>query len=91
MPVYVVESYVPNTPAAVADSRARAELADEPGDGVRYVRTTFLPDDELVLHVFEADSGEAVERAAARVALPYERVTRAVEGGRPLQREEKRR
>lgn len=81
MPVFVVESYLPNAPAAVADARARAERAEEPGDGVRYVRTTFLPDDELVLHVFEAASDDAVRRAAARVALTYERISPAVEGG----------
>lgn len=81
MPVFVLESYVPNAPTAVADSRARAQRAGDPHDRVRYVRTTFLPDDELVLHVFEAASDDAVRRAAARVALTYERISPAVEGG----------
>jgi hypothetical protein len=83
VPVFVVESYVPNASTAVADSRARAQRAGTPDDDVRYVRTTFFPDDELVLHVFEAASDDALRRAAARVALTYERISPAVEDALP--------
>jgi len=31
---------------------------------IRYVRTTFLPGDETILHVFEAPSAEALSQAA---------------------------
>jgi hypothetical protein len=81
VPSYLVESYLADSPAAAADAEARARLAAELDDGVRYVRTTFLPADELVMHVFEAASADAVRCAAGRAGLPYERVVEAVEGG----------
>jgi hypothetical protein len=79
MPSYLVESYLTDSPAAVADARERAQLTAELGADVRYVRTTFLPGDETVLHVFEAASAEAVARAARLAALEYERIVAAVE------------
>lgn len=79
MPSYLVEAYLADSPAAFADVRARAHRAAE-RDGVRYVRTTFLPVDEVVLHLFEAPSEEVVRRAVGRVDLPYERIVEAVEG-----------
>ena len=50
------------------------------GTVVRYVRTTFLPGDETVLHLFEARSSDALRNAARNAALPYERIVEAVEG-----------
>jgi hypothetical protein len=43
------------------------------------VRTTFLPADEIALHVFEAPSAQAVERAAIRAGLRYDRMVDALE------------
>lgn len=79
MPSYLVEAYLADSPAALADMRARVHRAAE-WDRVRYVRTTFLPADEVVLHLFEAPSEEVVRRAVGRVDLPYERIVEAVEG-----------
>ena len=56
------------------------------GGGVRYVRTTFLPGDETVLHVFEAASAAAVARAARRAALEYERIVEAVDSAKEDER-----
>lgn len=83
MPNYLVESYLVDSPEAVADARGRAHLAAELDGGVRYVRTTFVPGDEVVLHLFEAPSDGAVRHAADRVALRYERIVEAVEGSLP--------
>jgi len=80
MPRYLVESYSAGSAAAVADAKERAGRAAELGSGVRYLRTTFLPGDETVLHLFEAPSAEALDDAAKRAALPYERIVEAVEG-----------
>ena len=80
MPSYLVESYLPATPTALADARERARRAAELGDGVRYLRTTFLPDDETILHLFEAPSASALDEAGRRAELPFERIVEAVEG-----------
>jgi len=75
---YVVESY--GAGSVVQDQRDRARLAAELGSGVRYVRTTFLPGDETLLHLFEATSPDALREAARDAALQYERIVEAVEG-----------
>jgi hypothetical protein len=61
------------------------------GTVVRYVRTTFLPGDETVLHLFEARSSDALRNAARNAALPYERIVEAVEDSAELQDQEERR
>jgi hypothetical protein len=80
VPRYLVESYTARTETAVAEARARARLAAELGIGVRYVRTTFLPGDETILHLFEAPSAAALGEAGRRAALPFERIVEAIEG-----------
>jgi hypothetical protein len=79
MPSYLVESYLADSPAAVEEARERARSLADDGAGVRYVRTTFLPGDETILHVFEAPSLAALQRAARRGALQCERIVEAVE------------
>jgi hypothetical protein len=79
MPSFLVESYVPG-PAGVDDARERARRTAELGDGIRHLRTTFLPDDETILHFFEAPSVEALDEAGKRAALQFERIVEAVEG-----------
>ena len=79
MPSYLVESYTPGS--AAADQRERAKRASELGTGVRYLRTTFLPADETVLHAFEAASPKALREAMLHAAaLTYDRIVEAVEG-----------
>jgi hypothetical protein len=80
MPSYVVESYSADSPAALDEARARAQLTAELGKGVRYVRTTFLPGDETLLHLFEAPSAEALGQAGELAELSYERIVEAIEG-----------
>ncbi len=84
MPSYLVEAYVPRSRAGdarAAARRARA-VADEltrEGTPVRYVRTTFLPDDETCFHLFEAVSADAVEEVSRRAKLGRARVVPALE------------
>jgi hypothetical protein len=78
MPNYLVEAYASGN--AVGYQHERARLVAELGTDIRYIRTTFLPGDETVLHVFEATSPEALIEAARVAALPYERIVEAVEG-----------
>ena len=73
-----MESYA--AVSAVDAQRERARLAAELGTDVRHLRTTFLPGDETILHVFEAESPEALREAARAAELPYDRIVEAVEG-----------
>ena len=63
--------------AAVRARAAAQELTSE-GTPVRYVRSLFVPDDELCLWLYEATSAEAVGEATRRAAIEVERVVAAV-------------
>jgi Protein of unknown function (DUF4242) len=79
MPSYFVESYLPAQPRRLAEARARARRVAELGDGVRYVRTTFLPEEETCFHLFEAPSSAALGEAARRAQLGHTRIVEALE------------
>jgi hypothetical protein len=89
MPTYLVETYIPRSQtqeARDAGRRARAAAQELSYEGVpiRYIRTTFLPDDETCFHLFEAT--EVVEEAGKRAALGRARVVPAIEISRPARR-----
>ena len=77
MATFIVESYGAN--GAFADQRRRAERAGALGAGVRYVRTTIVPGDQTLLHVFEAASQDALGEAVAAAALDCDRIVEVVE------------
>lgn len=79
MPRYVLESYGAGHEDSLADGRARATRAAVLGLEVRYLRTTFLPEEQTLLHVFDAASPDLLEQAARRAELSYERIVEAVE------------
>jgi hypothetical protein len=91
MPTYLLEAYMPRSQAQgarAAGRRARA-AADElsrQGVPIRYIRTTFLPDDETCFHLFEASSAEVVEQASRRAELGRARVVTAIETSQPARR-----
>jgi hypothetical protein len=80
MPTYLLETYGADGHDALADAREHALKAALLGTDVRYLRTTYLPADETLLHFFEATSHEALRDAARLAALAYERIVEAVEG-----------
>ena len=77
MPTYIVESYA--TDGAVADQRDRAARAAAAGSGITYIRTTIVPGDESVLHLFEAVSSDALREAVRVAALDCDRIVEVVE------------
>ena len=81
MPGYFLEAY--SADSGVSEARRRARRAADLGSGVRHLRTTFLPADETLFHVFEAPSAEALREAGRRAALHYERIVEAVEACDP--------
>ncbi len=91
MQSYLVEAYLPPFQADEARSagrraRAAAEELSREGRAVRYVRTTFLPDDEMCFHVFEAASADVVEEVSRRAALGHARIVPAIEASRARRR-----
>jgi hypothetical protein len=79
MPSYFVETYLPAQPRRLAEACARARRAAELGPGVRYLRTTFLPEEETCFHLFEAPSPAALGEAARLARLGHTRIVEAVE------------
>ena len=84
MASYVVETYVPRgngAELAATAERAReaALMLAAEGRRIRFLRSTFLPTDELCFLVFDADSLGVVGEATARAEIEFERIIEAVE------------
>lgn len=93
MPSYLIEVYLPRSrahEARAAGRRARlaAQELSREGVPIRFLRTTFLPDDETCFHLFEASTPGAVEEVSRRAALGRARIVRAIEASRPGRRRE---
>jgi len=79
LPSYLVEVFLPRSHADEARATARrartaAKALSSEGVPIRYVRTTFLPEDETCFHLFEAVSADAVEEVSRRAELGRSRV-----------------
>jgi hypothetical protein len=92
MPSYCLELYVPRgsnarIEKAADDARRAAEALATDGVPIRYVRTTYLDEDETCFHLFEAESAQEVAAAAHWAGLAGGRITPAIEtGGRAHER-----
>jgi hypothetical protein len=80
---FAAEQYLPGTDAAVAErsasvARLVAEQLTLEGTAVEFVRSIFIPQDETCIHMYRANSIEAVEKVAAAAGLRFERVSEAV-------------
>lgn len=85
MKTYLVEAYLPRARAdelheAVARLEADARDAAESVAKARYVRSTFVPEDEICFHIFEAVSIDAVREAGERASLTFDRIVEAQDG-----------
>ena len=83
MPNYLIDAYLPRSRAGelselIARLRAAAQELTAEGTRVRYVRSSFLPADELFLHLIEAESAEAAGEASRRAGMAPERIVEAV-------------
>jgi hypothetical protein len=83
MPTYLIESYLPRSrsgelPAVVSRLRRVTETLMSEGTHVRHLRSTFLPTDELCLHLLEAESAATVGEASRRAAIEPARVVQAL-------------
>lgn len=83
MPSYLIESYLPRSrsgelAAVVERLRLATDSLTAEGVPVRHLRSTFIPGDELCLHLFEAESATTVGEASRRAAIEPARVVQAV-------------
>lgn len=83
MPTYLVEGYLPRSRAAeltesVARVRGAARALTAEGVPVCHVRSSFLPADELFLHLLEAPSAEAAGELTKRAGIAPDRIVEAV-------------
>jgi hypothetical protein len=82
---FLVESYLPVAGAegqaeVVARARAAAdELATE-GASLRHLECIFVPEDEMCLLLYEAESPELAREASRRAGIDCERVLEAAGG-----------
>jgi hypothetical protein len=78
VPRFLVESYVAASSDAFDDACERARCTAESTSAIHYVDTTYLPDDETVLHLFDAPSAHALEEAGRSAGLEFERIVPAI-------------
>ena len=81
---FLVERYWPGvneSAAAAALERLEATAATLSAEGiaVRCVHTTFVPDEESVLWVFDATSAADIQRCAAEARVSIDRITESIE------------
>ena len=90
MPDYCLEVYLAGgSRAALEEAVERARAAESfgaRGRSVRYLRSTYLSEDETCLHFFAANSVEDVAEAAQQAGLTGDRITRAIHGDQPSRR-----
>ena len=80
MPEYLLEFYMPRDDAQAArddgeSARVAAEELTRRGTAVAYRRALFVPSEETCFLLFEAESADAVLKAATLAELPSGRIT----------------
>ena len=83
MEVFMVERSLKGIPMdqlAAAQKRAIATAAEMTKEGtpIRYIRSTFVPDDGRCMCLFEGESPENVSALNRKAEIPFERVTPAL-------------
>jgi hypothetical protein len=77
---YLVEAYVgASTAVTEVEERTRAATDEltRTGASIRYLRSILIRQDEMCLHMFEADSIDTVRTAAAMARLEHYRIVEA--------------
>jgi Protein of unknown function (DUF4242) len=80
---FIVERHLPGVSgsdlrAAAVRARDAADQLTREGQPVRYLRTTYRPDDGSCCCLFEADSDQTVRQVNELAAIPYDRIAPAM-------------
>jgi hypothetical protein len=83
MPVYIGERYVPGARREIAldqgeQIRDAVQRLASIGSPVALLSTTFVPNEEWVFDLFEAESAEQVLGVYVDASVPVERVTEGI-------------
>jgi len=75
-------------PELAARARQASDQLREEGTEVQFLRSVFVPEDDVCLHVYRAASADGVRAAAGRAALSFDGIaeTLAAGGSDPDQR-----
>ena len=84
MAVYMVERELPGVTMdqLAAAQRAAIETGQQftsEGKNVRYIRTTFVPNEARCMCLFEADNADLVKEVNDAAQIPYTRVIEAMD------------
>ena len=84
MDTYMVERYLPGIGqeelhAAMGRLKAAAAQLQAEGVAVRYLGSTFAPEDQYCFCLFTSGSPAAVQEANARAQFPFARIIQAVQ------------
>ncbi len=83
MKQFLVEVFVPRARAgelAAAEERVLEATARLSGKDLRYIRATYVPEDETCFYAFEAPSADLVAQASTSAGLGDGRIVETVEG-----------
>jgi hypothetical protein len=80
--VYLLEAYMPGSSEAEFGNLVKrlsevANALSEEGLGIRYVRSTYVPEDETCFHYVEASTAPIAKRFAQRAELSFDRILEA--------------
>jgi hypothetical protein len=80
--VYLLECYMPGSSEADLDDLVErlshvADALAQDGLLVRYLRSTYVPEDETCFHYVEAATASVAERFAQRAELSFDRILEA--------------
>ena len=73
---FLVEVYAPRS-ARLGELEAAARSAARAAEGVRYLESIHVPEDETCFHLFDGPSADTVREAARQGSLIVQRVARA--------------
>ncbi len=73
---FMVERYMPGSSRSEVQTLVEriGSIWETDVDGVTYVRSVVIPDDEALLCEFEAENAQAVKGVHDRFGLPFDRV-----------------
>ena len=78
MPSFILETYVTRLSAGGLDELVERAKRATTGTAVSHLRSYFVPEDDMCMHVFDAPSIAAVQAIADSAGLETERIVQSV-------------